>query len=42
MTSLPDKIAGVGLRLLPAPIARRLQTEAGKRLPGSFRWRSLP
>lgn len=31
MTSLPDKIAGVGLRVLPAPIARRLQTEAGKR-----------
>jgi putative flippase GtrA len=31
MTSLPDKIAGVGLRVLPAPVARRLQTEAGKR-----------
>jgi putative flippase GtrA len=31
MTSLPDKIAGVGLRVLPAPIARRLRTEAGKR-----------
>ncbi len=31
MTSLPDKIARLGLRLLPAPIARRLETEAGKR-----------
>jgi putative flippase GtrA len=31
MTSLPDKIASLGLRLLPAPIARRLETEAGKR-----------
>jgi putative flippase GtrA len=31
MTSLPDKIAGLGQRWLPAPIARRLQTEAGKR-----------
>jgi putative flippase GtrA len=31
MTSLPDKIAGAGLRMLPAPVARRLQTEAGKR-----------
>jgi putative flippase GtrA len=31
MASLPDKIARVGLRLLPAPVSRRLETEAGKR-----------
>jgi putative flippase GtrA len=31
MTSLPDKMASVGRRLLPAPIARRLETEAGRR-----------
>jgi putative flippase GtrA len=31
MTSLPDKIAGLGQRWLPGPIARGLQTEAGKR-----------
>jgi putative flippase GtrA len=31
MTSLPDKIAGLGQRWLPAPVARWVQTEAGKR-----------
>lgn len=31
MTTLPDKIARAGQRLLPAPIARRLETEAGRR-----------
>jgi putative flippase GtrA len=36
MTSLPDKIARIGLRVLPAPVARRLQTEAGKRFARFF------
>ncbi len=31
MTSLPDKITGLGQRWLPAPIVRGLRTEAGKR-----------
>jgi putative flippase GtrA len=31
LTSLPDKIARASQRLLPAPIARRLETEAGRR-----------
>jgi putative flippase GtrA len=31
MTSIPDKIAKASLRMLPAPIARRLETEAGRR-----------
>jgi putative flippase GtrA len=31
MTSIPDKIARASLRMLPAPIARRLETEAGRR-----------
>jgi putative flippase GtrA len=31
MTSLPDKIARASQRFLPAPIARRLETEAGRR-----------
>ena len=31
MTSLPDKIARARQRLLPAPIARRLETPAGRR-----------
>jgi putative flippase GtrA len=31
MSSLPDKIVHAALRLVPAPIQRKLQTEAGKR-----------
>ncbi len=31
MTSLPDKIARAGQRVLPAPIARWIETEAGRR-----------
>ncbi len=31
MSSLPDKIVHAALRLVPAPIERKLQTEAGKR-----------
>lgn len=31
MTSIPDKIAAASQRFLPAPIARRLETEAGRR-----------
>jgi putative flippase GtrA len=31
MTSLPDKIARVGQRFLPAPVSRWLETEAGRR-----------
>jgi putative flippase GtrA len=31
MSSLPDKIVHAGLRLVPAPIERKLRTEAGKR-----------
>ncbi len=31
MASLPDKVARVGQRFLPASVARRLETEAGRR-----------
>lgn len=31
MTSLPDKVVAASQRFLPAPIARRLETEAGRR-----------
>jgi putative flippase GtrA len=36
MASLPDKIARACLRLLPAPIQRRLETEAGRRFARFF------
>jgi putative flippase GtrA len=36
MTSLPDKIARASQRFLPAPIARRLETEAGRRFARFF------
>jgi putative flippase GtrA len=31
LTSLPDKVVAASQRFLPAPIARRLETEAGRR-----------